>query len=193
MADPFQMLFDALTHRGDDSSSSDLSEPSLSVDNDANIANGSSLSTSPDEEIIRCRGRKHPSSRNKPVNSNPSARREEMLLALATRKSPRKPSGPVVDYASYFFRSPTPKKTPQSSTGNTPKKELSPALLKARMNFRKRLSLNPDSNSSSSSPRGSQSPSLMSSGNRVEVSQPKKSSLKNTVTPHQHPKSEDVK
>lgn len=167
MADPFQLLFEVLTNQDQEQSRSSEDFSEGLPDNVANIANGSMFSASPDEEIIKCRGRKQAS---KLKVNKVSSRRDQMLLALATRKSPRKPTGPVVDYASYFFRSPTPKKTPQLS-GMTPKKEPSPALLKARRNFRKRLSLNSESSSPVASPVSG-----------TDLSQPKKSCLRKTAT-----------
>jgi len=107
----------------------------VATDNTDNIIRGCVCSSSPEEEIIRHRGRKRCSDED----SKPKRRKEEIAVFLATRKSPRKPPKPV-DFSAYFFRSPTPNKNPPKSA--TPKKEPSPSLLKARINFRKRLSLN---------------------------------------------------
>lgn len=179
---------------GEPGTSDELSEHTASVDNISNIANGSIPSASPDEEVIRSRGRKPVRplpSRNHHYSSNTSKdgsvnRREQLVLALATRKSPRKLPGPLVDYASYFFRSPTPKKTSQK-TSTTPKKEPSPSVLKARANFRKRLSLSsydPLSSSASSSSTGSSSsassPSTSLNGDSSQPRCPKRSCIRET-------------
>ena len=117
------------------------SESPLSVaapDSDAtsnfiNIANGSVTSqVSPDEEIIKARGRK--------IRSKVARiRYDELPLVLATRKSPRKSSN--VDFT-HFFRSPTPKK--KSPVKSNP--ELN--HIRIRSSIRKRLTLNSSFNSS---------------------------------------------
>jgi len=188
--------FQYLLHLASPDDEDDLSELSTSADNMANIANGSFTSTSPEEEIIRLRGSRRPrTSSNSNCDTNQGKRsirkertREQLVMALATRKSPRKAVGPQVDYASYFFRSPTPKKAPQKS-GTTPKKEPSPAALKARINFRKRLSLS----SFESSSTGTASPANSVNGDPIRTAnsvnsdscgpkKPRKSCLKTTAT-----------
>lgn len=110
-----------------------------------NIANGNaSNQISPDEEVIKARGRKI----NNKINR---IKYEELPMVLATRKSPRKSSN--VDFT-HFFRSPTPKKkTPVKST---------PQLdhIRIRSSIRKRLTLNsqfdtPTSHGQKSSPNSS--------------------------------------
>lgn len=181
--DPFHFLLDVTSNNS--RSSDELLDYTSSADNVVNIANGSIASASPDEEIIKSRGRRRSTASSTSIASSfmqSIQHRDHLVVALATRKSPRKPPGPLVDYASYFFRSPTPKKTPQKKI-MTPKKEPSPSALKARINFRKRLSLNYHESMSSSSSSGSSSPSSSSVHGDSLPPQPKKSCLRNTSTP----------
>lgn len=137
---------------GDDSSSDD-SRDHL-INNSANIARGFSNISSPEEDIIKSRGRIN----KKIVDERPSSQ-ESVLLRLATRKSPRKPIVRTVnDFADDYFKSPTPKKargTPKKNSKITPiksSKDYKANPKKAA--FRKRLTLNSgDSRPESSSPR----------------------------------------
>lgn len=99
------------------------------TNNETNITNGKKLQTSPDEEVIKSRGRK----------KGAGLRTMWMVCpeAMATRKSPRK-AARSTDFVSYFFRSPSPKKTPVKCYRLTPTK----ASCKLRStSFRKRLAL----------------------------------------------------
>lgn len=102
-----------------------------SSSNQINIANGEGSSQlSPDEEVIKARGRKEHIKLTR-------IKYEELPVVLATRKSPRK-SSIDVDF-SHFFRSPTPKKkTPIKRTS-----ELDHIRIKS--SIRKRLTLNSSS------------------------------------------------
>ena len=116
--------------QGNESSESPLAVAATDPDaanNFINIANGSlSSQLSPDEEVIKARGRK--------IRSKVTRiRYEELPLVLATRKSPRKSSN--VDF-SHFFRSPTPKKKSPVKLSS----ELS--HIRIRSSIRKRLTLN---------------------------------------------------
>ena len=131
-----------------------LAEGNLSG-NWVNIVNGGSAPASPDEEIIRSRGRRKSAG---PVVPSEKQRRNDIIVALATRKSPRKPAKRV-DFSAYFFRSPTPKKVKQEPVHQTQQqsapKEPSPAEIRAKKSFKKRLSLSSDQHSTPSSPSSS--------------------------------------
>ena len=97
------------------------------ISNFINIANGMVDScTSPEEEVIRARGRKTSCKVER-------VKFEELSLVLATKKSPCKPSN--VDFWQ-LIRSPTPKKKPVITLNS----EFS--HLKMRASIRKRLNLN---------------------------------------------------
>ena len=131
------------------------------INNRANIARGYSDISSPEEEIIKARGRL------KKDAMGPKSK-DSVLLHLATRKSPRKPPSKTVnEFADDYFKSPTPKKargTPKKSSKITPIKSSSDYKVNPRKAaFRKRLTLNAsDSKIEVNSPRnetGSVSPS----------------------------------
>lgn len=117
----------------------------------ANIANGASSPASPEEQVIQSRGRR----RSDGQQLRSRVRKHDTVVMLACRKSPRKPVKPV-DFASYFFRSPTPKK---HKPMEAPVLTQSPAFVRAKKSYRKRMSLishpsspaSPSSSSSSSS------------------------------------------
>lgn len=156
---------------GDDSDSDDDSSIQL-VNHSANIARGIANISSPEEEVIKSRGRvNNKRTRSDEPSSESSSSRDSVLLHLVTRKSPRKPLVKSVnDFANDYFRSPTPKKargTPKKS-GNkvTPIKSSSDYKVNPKKAaFRKRLTLNSsDSGTGSDSTpstvgRGSNSPS----------------------------------
>ena len=107
----------------------DLTGLEMIVNNAANIARGqresASSISSPDEEVIRSRGRVVRSQKRKA--STPDA----LVWALATRKSPRKLSSTAStnaknDFAAIYFKSPTPKKN------KTPVKKSPPKVPMAR-------------------------------------------------------------
>ena len=112
------------------------SEYNIIIDNVRNITCGINWrsKTSPEEQLIKSRGRKL---------SNGVRIQQDMTcpVAMATRKSPRKPPTST-DFATTYFKSPTPKKTPVKSSKVTPVKKPLSAQRKA---FRKRLSLNSES------------------------------------------------
>lgn len=150
---------------GDDSSSDD-SRDHL-INNNVNIARGFSNISSPEEDIIKFRGRVN---KVKPVTVDETSK-DSLLLHLATRKSPRKPvSRSFNDFADDYFRSPTPKKargTPKKSSKVTPIKSSSDYKVNPKKAaFRKRLTLNSsdliksDGNSSRTDDSNSPSPSL---------------------------------
>lgn len=167
----FHLAFEDIQHIigdgwGDDSSSSDDSRDHL-INNSVNIARGFSNISSPEEEVIRSRGR---------INKRPSDEtksKDSVLIHLATRKSPRKPKARAVnDIVDDFFKSPTPKKargTPKKNSKITPIKSSSDYKVNPKKAaFRKRLTLNSgDLRTESNSPsrtndekRSSTSPSI---------------------------------
>lgn len=141
----FQLALEDIQHIigdgwGDDLSSSDDSRDHL-INNSVNIARGFSNISSPEEEVIRSRGRV-----NKRT-SDETKTRDSVLMHLATRKSPRKPvSKSVNDLVDDYFKSPTPKKargTPKKNSKVTPIKSSSDYKVNPKKAaFRKRLTLN---------------------------------------------------
>ena len=112
------------------------SEYTIIADNVRNINCGLNRrqKTSPEEQLIKNRGRK--------LSAGVRFQETTCPVVMATRKSPRKPPVSTSDFASTFFKSPTPKKTPVKSSKVTPIKRPLSAQRKA---FRKRLSLNSES------------------------------------------------
>ncbi|KAI1303009.1 hypothetical protein HDE_02393 [Halotydeus destructor] len=146
VSDPSEGVSDeteVLSPVGDDLVSNLVNEIALVItNNEINIVNNiTEPQHSPDEEIIKSRGRKPINHRLKHVNS------PELLV---TRKSPRKVAN-TVDFASYFFKSPTPKKTPTKYYRYTPIRN-SKKGSSSKTSFRKRLSLSNCASSGTSFP-----------------------------------------
>lgn len=128
--------------------------------NSINIANGGSSPASPEEQVIQSRGRRRTSGDQQSLRSR--QRKDDIVVMLACRKSPRKPAKPV-DFASYFFRSPTPKKQRPILTQVLSQ---SPAVVRAKKSFRKRMSLLSPTSSPASPSSSSSSSNSSTSGTR---------------------------